>query len=483
MDSWVEDIYTLTVEYNGEPRTLGVLIEENLHDVGRKFVARHANESTWRARKAIEQIRSEDTHSVDDNEDPPEPRSTGQWEQEWEKTDTGSKKKLSGQFSYAYDPEEEDPPTVPDDVPITTEEDVRERHNIQDTWVASRKKTKDWTVTMKLKRGGEEVPMTVQNYSINITFKRSERREDLSSFAKAIKDDVTNEALPDIKVYDYSQDDEAYCAMLDLADPHIGRYAWAKQTGRNYDLQLAESIYRLAVDRMLEKLGSSRKLSHIYVPVGHDGNHIDKGKPPATTAGTPQDSHGKWQEISRVVRRCYKYAINSSLEVAPVRIVVIPGNHDERDAWYAGEILREAYKGEDHASVIQENKPTLEKTDKFGKCGFMWFHGKDQKLKDLPTFFANEYHRLWGQTKWREIITGHKHKRTKHTVGDFYESDGAITRISPSLAAPDAWHYRKGYTEAVRGSQCLTWHRELGYDGDIPFNVIDEDKIEQVAPA
>jgi hypothetical protein len=336
---------------------------------------------------------------------------------------------------------------------------------------------------MKLKRGGEEIPLTVQNYSINMTFERSERRENLSTFVDALKDDVTGLPVPEVGEYVHEIHEKSHCALLDIADPHIGKYAWAEQTGKDYNLKVAESIYRIAVDRLLEKLESSRSLHHVYVVVGHDGSHVDGSHIDAaqsTTSGTPVDADGKWQEISRVARRCYKYAIESAVEVAPVRVVVIPGNHDERDAWYAGEILRERYRDQKHIKILQQNKPTLEKTDKFGNCGFLWFHGKNQKLKELPSFFANQYRKLWGKTRWHEIITGHKHKRTKHTVGDYFEADGAITRISPSLASPDAWHYREGYVSVVRGAQCLTWHKAMGYDGDIPFNILDEAQFDGV---
>ncbi len=408
----------------------------------------------------------------------------GRWQDAWESRRSGDNWDFSGHFKYAYDPERHDDPGAP---PIRTPEQVRRHHQIGDEWVADTIETKDWTTSMKLDRlevrQGEmqkvERPYVVQNFRIKVRFRRSRRREDLIHLAEALKEEVTGLPVPEIVSYGYSTEGAAYCAALDIADPHIGKYAWAAMTGRRYDLRTAESIYKYAVDAMLDKLAASgRSLSHIYTYCGHDGSHVDGGQ--HTTSGTLQDQDGKWQHISRVANRCYRYAIEKAVEVAPVRVVVIPGNHDERDAWYQGEILRARYEDHPHIRVLHDNRPVLEKTDRFGRTGFLWMHGKDIRLKDLPMFFANAYRELWGQTAWHEIVTGHLHKRTKHTVGDFVEADGAVCRISPSLCAPDAWHYRKGYVSVVRGSQCLTYHREAGYDGDIPFNVFDDRTTEDL---
>jgi hypothetical protein len=160
-----------------------------------------------------------------------------------------------------------------------------------------------------------------------------------------------------------------------------------------------------------------------------------------------------------------------------VKLVVIPCNHDERDAWYAGEIMKAFYRDFGYVEVLQGNAPTHEKVDQWGNNAWMFLHGRDMKVKKMPSFFSNEYREVWGKSPWREVITGDKHKRTRHTPGDFRETNGCIVRISPSLAAPGAWSRRHGYVDAVRGSQCLTWHKVNGYDGDIPFNLIDEESL------
>lgn len=61
----------------------------------------------------------------------------------------------------------------------------------------------------------------------------------------------------------------------------------------------------------------------------------------------------------------------------------------------------------------------------------------------------------WGETRLREIHTGHLHE-----AAAIQTIDGVITRTAPSLSAPDAWHAHEGYVGSLRAMEAFYYHAE-----------------------
>lgn len=227
-----------------------------------------------------------------------------------------------------------------------------------------------------------------------------------------------------------------YSLIVSPTDFHWGKYA-PKYTGDEYNRTIArERLFELSSD-LINRIKDRGRPDCIYLALGGDGLHIDnQGR--TTTRGTPQDCDGTPSELAATyVSLCREY-IDFLNQVAPIKVFVIPGNHD----YYTSTLLREALKGwfnsNDEVSVVDNISPR--QSFSYGNSLITFMHGDEGSVKDYPAIIASENSKDWGKSKWRFIFTGHLHtERELPTFGNI-----TVYRM-PSLAGTDDWHYRKGY--------------------------------------
>ena len=147
-------------------------------------------------------------------------------------------------------------------------------------------------------------------------------------------------------------------------------------------------------------------------------------------------------------------------EVAPVKIVWIPGNHDIETSYYLTKIIWAWYNKDDRVEV--DVSPTLRKAIKFGKTFIGWTHGDEEPHRDLPRIFMDEFTMNWAKTKFHEIHIGHFHKKKEMNFvqADTYGSTKVV--IIPSLSGTDYWHYKKGYIGKDRAAEAYIYDKNKG---------------------
>lgn len=240
---------------------------------------------------------------------------------------------------------------------------------------------------------------------------------------------------------------------INIPDVHFGKLAWPGETGHEpYDTKIAEAMYHRAVDALLFRAKGYRFDEVLFV-VGNDLLNSDDAEN-QTTSGTVVTTDGRYQKSFRVARRAVIAAIEKCREIAPVKVIVVPGNHDNLSAWHLGESLEIYF--ERYSDVQVENEPTPRKFHQFGKVGLMFCHGHKGKRTDYPLQFATERSDIFGSTKFREIHTGHTH------MTKLDEQHGVRVRVIPALCPPDDWHSENGYTGNLRNAEGFVWNREEG---------------------
>lgn len=252
--------------------------------------------------------------------------------------------------------------------------------------------------------------------------------------------------------------------MLEISIPdlHVGKLAWAKETGwENYDTRTAERIHDDALDALLNRTDSHR-FEHVLFIVGNDLLHSDT-KAGTTTAGTVLDTDSRFQKSFSIVRRMIVRAIDRAREIAPVHVLMVPGNHDTLAVWHLGDSLECYYHRDDLVSI--DNAPTMRKYHQFGKVMLMFTHGNKGKLQDYPLLMAAEQPKMFGETLHREAHTGDKH----HLKVQEYR--GIKVRISPALCPPDAWHAEHQFVGSARSAEAFVWQREEGLIGTAYYTV------------
>lgn len=245
---------------------------------------------------------------------------------------------------------------------------------------------------------------------------------------------------------------------VSVFDQHVGKLCWGAETGTNYDLKIARDTYMDAVEDLASRI-SGYQVDSILFPVGNDFLHTDNAAG-TTTRGTPQDCDGRAQLQFMHARRMLVSAIDRLREIAPVQIVVVPGNHDRERMFYIGDTIESWYRLDKRTNI--DNTPRLRKYMAHGIVLLGFTHGSEEKHAELPRLMADEVPELWAKSKHREIHLGHRHikKETQWVTTDTHGK--TVVRILPSLSGVDAWHYSKGYS-SPRCSEAYLWSAESGY--------------------
>jgi hypothetical protein len=172
-------------------------------------------------------------------------------------------------------------------------------------------------------------------------------------------------------------------------------------------------------------------------------------------------------------REC-QWAADQMKVRAPVKIIVVPGNHDRQSAYCIGEVLGAWYAGSNDTAVTVDNRHRLRKYHRYGATLLGFTHGSEEKQSDLPLIMANEAKEDWALTMHHEWHTGHLHKakETRYTAADSF--GGVRVRILPSLSGHDAWHFSKGYNSERRAAESYLFHYRTGYAGHFSSNVMPE---------
>jgi hypothetical protein len=255
---------------------------------------------------------------------------------------------------------------------------------------------------------------------------------------------------------------------LAIMDPHMGMLAWGAETGGpSNDLDIAIVDYRNAVKDLLARARHYDVERILYV-VGNDMLHVDSmqdGKVGTTTAGTPQDFDSRLPKLFTAARRAAVEAIDEARLIAPVDVMIVPGNHDEVTMYRLGEVLAAWYRNDDLVTV--HNSPRLRKYYQYGKNLLAFTHGLEtgRKREPLPLIMATEAPDMWAATTHREWHVGHRHATGElqymAPATTLQEARTVRVRTLPGLTPSDAWHTTQGYSHQ-RAATGLVFQRSGG---------------------
>ena len=258
-------------------------------------------------------------------------------------------------------------------------------------------------------------------------------------------------------------------------DLHMGKLTWDEETVTNYDIKHAEDLFNASLDFLLERAQrlTDGKISRVLCVFGNDVSHIDN-KRGETTKGTPLDVDTRYIKVYRRIVSIHRRAIDILRQVAPVDVVVIPGNHDELTSFHLGELLSVLYENDPQVSI--DNSAKLRKYYEFGTNLFGFTHGDSERVSELPLTMAREMPDAWARCASREWHIGHKHisekfeSRALALQQDFHSDKGVRVRRLTSLSAHDAWHTKHAYMDR-RACEGFVFHKTAGFTDHLSFNV------------
>jgi hypothetical protein len=268
---------------------------------------------------------------------------------------------------------------------------------------------------------------------------------------------------------------DEYRNMLEIAvyDIHLGRLAWAEESGQNYDTDIAKKAFEWSVKQHLWKARNDTVEKILFV-VGQDFLHYDNAQG-TTTMGTPMDADTRWLKIIRTGFSMLVEAILEMSTMAPVEVLIIPGNHDKHSTLALGEMLAAYFKDTNYISI--DNSAKLRKYVLYGNVLLGFSHGMHEKPQNILGIMSSqgEASHYWSQSVFREMHMGHFH--TKRIVDPLREYNGVVVRYIGSICSPDAWHYEKGFVGNTRSSESFLWNYTSGlsaiYTANLPPEILE----------
>jgi len=236
---------------------------------------------------------------------------------------------------------------------------------------------------------------------------------------------------------------------LVLADPHIGKYAWSKETGwEDYDISIASRLIR---DSVAELLATNEPIERRALWCLGDLLHYDTPHG-TTTKGTPLDRDGRVEKMLEEAVAVLCDVVEAMASRSAVDVVLVPGNHDAVMTVALRQILSAYFKGDKRVAI--DSRATSRKYVTYGRCLVGLTHG-DKAQKRLGELMALEAREQWGSALLREVHHGHLHSEAAiTTVG------GVTIRQHPALCPPDGWHSDEGFVGAPRAMDSYTYHRD-----------------------
>lgn len=244
---------------------------------------------------------------------------------------------------------------------------------------------------------------------------------------------------------------------VDMPDIHFGKLTWGDESGEDYDIKIARRIVLSTLEKLLSYAGHFG-VNNILLPMGNDFFNVDNLEN-ATTHGTPQQEDTRWKKTFSEGRRLAVDMIDMCLGVAPVNVMIIPGNHDEQRTFFLGEVLDAQYSKARH--VMVDNGAKKRKYKHFGKILLGFTHGYYEKIQKLPLIMPIEAPEEWSKSTVREWHLGDKHHK-KDLLHRTEDMDGVTIRLLRSLSATDVWHFDKGFIGTPRTAEGFLWNPQEG---------------------
>ena len=350
---------------------------------------------------------------------------------------------------------------------ITTVEDAIDFSEVDtDVWEYYRSKVNHWDVTMKLKKSdGTEEPKTVTNYQITVWFQRKVKNfieEGLLSLLNKFE-----EKAPTFKTPIVNPSTEPCMVEIAIFDQHLAKLCWRRETTTDWNLKISRDSYVYSFVDLLTKANHLRgnSIEKIVVPLGQDFFHIDDASNKTPKGKNELDVDDRLDKIFSTGVEALIHCIVEANKIAPVEVIYSPGNHDQSSTYFLCKVLEAYFKNSE--SITVDTAPEIRKAIAFGNTFIGFAHWQKKNVDPLATIFSTHpvYGKLWGNSKYKEVHTGHFHKKDETSFLPVITDRAVMIRKIPSLTGTDFWHYEHAFVSNTRMAECYIYDKESGPAG------------------
>ena len=242
-----------------------------------------------------------------------------------------------------------------------------------------------------------------------------------------------------------------------VGDHHMGMMSWGVETGADYDMKIAESLLKGAIDYLSLATGGA---SQAIVAFLGDFLHYDNMEAVTPTSKNVLDSDTRYPKMVHAAIHCMRYTIDAALrQHGQVHVIVEIGNHDLSSSVFLMECLKIAYENEPRVTV--DTSPRHYHYYRFGRVLLGTHHGHGTKMQNLPLTMAADRPEDWGATDYRYFWTGHTHTGKTQPATSAHDYSGCIVESFRVLPPADAWAAQKAY-RPHREMKAIVYHTDFG---------------------
>lgn len=352
---------------------------------------------------------------------------------------------------------------------IKTVKDAIKISNIDlDVWIIDRHIISSWEVTCKVKDSpGKEHAETFTNYQVKLWLKRK------APEVLATEDILTRleKKSPIVKKIKYPKALKSAKRILEVSvfDPHLGLHCFKGGSDSSWSIDKCKYMFLATIERILNRTWSYfGPYEYILFPFGNDFMHIDNVFG-TTTQGTTQPEGDAWKYVYEEGQQLIINAIEMIKLIAPVKILVVPGNHSRQSEFTMGHFLNAYYRNDSNVDVNASADPY--KFCRYGVNLIGYEHGHSVNMLRLAALMANET-RLngWQDARYCEWHIGDQHRKGS-AKPSMLEEQGVSVEYLPSLTPPNEWHRVKGFNWQKRGGMGFIWDYSHGQVNRILVNI------------
>lgn len=352
--------------------------------------------------------------------------------------------------------------------------------------VASKYRDQNLTWTKGMNNKGEDIQIMEghairKNEFIKTTNKKFQISAKFRLKATIIyKDTFKDELIKDFKAlakkqkttyqpFNINKNETTFALEVNRFDLHYGKLVWGEETGgSHYDTKIAKELYEEAGAYLLNEARRICKIDRIFLPVGQDFFNSDNSMPfPSTTKGTPQQEDLRWQKTFRNGRVLVAEDIVKFSEVAPVKVVIIPGNHDFQKSFFLGDALECLFQGNPNVQIDNSANPIKYLSYGTVLLGYVHDAGSVQRLSTTMQYDVPD---LWMNSKFREWHIGHIHHSKKLEIMTEEDKQSITIRYLRTMMPTEGWENEQQY-RSMKGAEAFIWSKTNGLFHMIPFNL------------
>lgn len=232
------------------------------------------------------------------------------------------------------------------------------------------------------------------------------------------------------------EDKSKVCLVFPKQDAHYDKF---DINGHN-NIEDRFTKDQKSVWKMLTKTCATNTIEETIYIIGSD--QFNSEWTTLTTKGTPQQNICSYQESFKLISNHEIEIINTLLHYSKkVKIIYVPGNHDEFIGWNLINLLETYYRTD--SSISFDTSSLNTKYHRFGNSAIMLNHGDAIKPAALAQKFPIGFKKEWSICDNHYIFTGDKHTELSLDIQGikFY-------RVPQLSGATSKWDDKNGYIDS-----------------------------------